>query len=267
MKQISTTGYTGVEPSPSGVRASRHHDMPKLITPAMRPRSGMRRRRGLGDLADNSARTARSSSSPITTGTSCSAVRSGSRPTPRSCSATRPPPSKHKHVHLELPFAVSPFTGGPSTVKPKLISLAASAFGAARDDHRPAPPTSRTTGCCSSAGWTACAAFRSRTAPQAGRSRVRRVPSRGAGRVPHTGASYQMLPTNRRPPHPVKPGGGGVRRLDRVGPAPGPADSQIGRRIEIPASKIGCSTCLAAVSATRPPGAPCLSTRRPYAFS
>jgi hypothetical protein len=35
------------------------------------------------------------------------------------------------HVRLELPFTVSPVTGFPATVKPKLITLAASAFGAA----------------------------------------------------------------------------------------------------------------------------------------
>ena len=35
------------------------------------------------------------------------------------------------HVRMELPFTVSPFTGFPATVKPNLITLAASAFGAA----------------------------------------------------------------------------------------------------------------------------------------
>ena len=35
------------------------------------------------------------------------------------------------HVRMELPFTVSPVTGFPATVKPKLITLAASAFGAA----------------------------------------------------------------------------------------------------------------------------------------
>jgi hypothetical protein len=35
------------------------------------------------------------------------------------------------HVRMELPFTVSPFTGLPATVKPNLITLAASAFGAA----------------------------------------------------------------------------------------------------------------------------------------
>jgi hypothetical protein len=35
------------------------------------------------------------------------------------------------HVRMELPFTVSPFTGFPATVKPHLITLAASAFGAA----------------------------------------------------------------------------------------------------------------------------------------
>jgi hypothetical protein len=34
------------------------------------------------------------------------------------------------HVRMELPFTVSPVTGFPATVKPKLITLAASAFGA-----------------------------------------------------------------------------------------------------------------------------------------
>jgi hypothetical protein len=35
------------------------------------------------------------------------------------------------HVRMELPFTVSPVTGFPATVKPNLITLAASAFGAA----------------------------------------------------------------------------------------------------------------------------------------
>ena len=35
------------------------------------------------------------------------------------------------HVRMELPFTVSPVTGFPATVKPNLITLAASALGAA----------------------------------------------------------------------------------------------------------------------------------------
>ena len=34
------------------------------------------------------------------------------------------------HVRMELPFTVSPVTGFPATVKPNLITLAASEFGA-----------------------------------------------------------------------------------------------------------------------------------------